>query len=92
MSKHIPASHILVIKSIFQSAYWLLVLCISEGGKGHVTPLTTQVQPSWRRATEKPKDMKGVGVSDHFGHRFARVICQDSFWTLVTHHLHQVLN
>lgn len=47
MTKHIPASHILVMKSIFQSAYLVLTLRVLERSKGHVTPLTTQVQWSW---------------------------------------------
>lgn len=47
MTKHIPASRKLAMKSIFQSAYLVLMLCVLEGGKGHVTPLTTEVQWSW---------------------------------------------
>lgn len=55
MTKHIPASLTLVMKSIFQSVYLVLMLCVLEGGKGHITPLTTQVQQSWSWAIENPR-------------------------------------
>ena len=40
---------------------------------------------------KKPKEVKWVGVWDPFSHCFAHVICRDSFWTILTHHLHQVV-
>lgn len=38
------------------------------GDKRHVTPLKIQVRRSWSFATDKPKDVKQVGISDHFSH------------------------